>query len=195
LGYTSIFPFDALTAPVDGATSIPKGDAVLEERFEWPPDVDALWERCVHQHDVSVIRDRAYLAWRWDARSGRSSRRYVLRGADGALVALFVLAHAWNHRPNDPKVTLVAEWLADRTRPECLLLPEVIRGLSRDAGDDRVRFHFRPGSPEWRHLAEVGWVVEPMGRLVVGGTYDTRRVSFDRLREGWSFTPGDFDIV
>lgn len=195
LGYSSIVPFDALTASTEGATATPKGDAVLEERTEWPTDVDALWARCVDQHDASVVRDRRYLAWRWDARSGRSPRRFVLRGADGVLVALFVLSHAWNHRPNDPKVTLVAEWSADRTRPECLLLPEVIRGLARAVGDDRVRFHFRPGSPEWRHLAEVGWVVEPMGRVVVGGTYDARRVSLERLREGWTYTPGDFDIV
>jgi hypothetical protein len=171
LGYSAIFPFDGLTACATEPSVPVFGDGALSEVEAWPHDVDALWERCAPQHDVTIVRDRAYLDWRWSPRSGRPTRRFVLRACDGSLSGVFVLAHAWNHRVGDPKTTLVADWLADRFRPECRLLPSAIRALAGRAGDARVRFHFRPGSPEWRHLAEVGFEVEPMGRVVVGGTY------------------------
>ncbi len=197
LGYVPIFNVDGIMGRCSDASSVAEvlGGLRLEEVTAWPLHVDALWMTVMAQHDVITIRDHAYLTWRWVRRPHNVYRRYLLKESNGELAGLFVLLHRWNHREGDPPVTVVAEWMADRTRPACRVLPELIRALGREAGADHVRFHFRPNSPEALHLSEFGYEIEPSGRTLVGGTYDSKLVPLHRLSHGWSITPGDFDIV
>jgi hypothetical protein len=171
------------------------GGGSLVEIDAFPPDTDELWARVRVEYDVATIRDRAYLTWRFVDRPNVAYRRYALREHSGRLLALVVLRHDWLREELKARITAVAEWVVDRRHPLTRVLPDCLRGFAHRAGSEKLWFVFRPGSAEWKHCAEVGYHPVATQFVLVGGTYDHAVVPLSRLREGWFFTLGDFDVV
>jgi hypothetical protein len=167
----------------------------FEEVADIPPDADALWKRIEPQFDVATVRDREYLHWRFAARPHHPYRIHALRERGGELAGMVVLRHDWLRAETGVRTTAVAEWLVVRDRPLSKALPALIEGIAHGVGAERVRYVFRPGSEEWRHLAGIGYVPQSTGFRLVGGTYDHAAVPLRRLVDHWYFTLGDFDVV
>lgn len=86
VGWTTLFDLDAFRRP---APAEPGADLPGFERVEdFPDGVDALWAEGPEAPDLTVVKDRAYLAWRY--RAG-CYRRYVRRNGEGEVVGVLVL--------------------------------------------------------------------------------------------------------
>lgn len=198
-GYIHLHDVRALATPTDAAALLPAvrdldgGSCVAVDRV--PDDLDELWERVRVEHPVSVIRDRRYLAWRYDAKPRGAYRRFAMRDARGRLLAYFVLVDRWIEGEIKKNVTAVVEWVVDRRHPSTKAIAELVPRYAHEAGASEAWFVFRRMSDEWRHCAEVGYVEAATPFVLVGGTYDEALVPLDRLRAEWFFTLGDFDVA
>jgi hypothetical protein len=198
-GYIHLHDVMALALDVGDRAALPAvrdlegGSCKLVDRV--PEDVDLLWERVKVEHAVTVVRDRRYLAWRYDAKPNGKYRRYALRDARGSLLAFFVLVDRWIEGEIKKNVTAVVEWVVDRRHPSTKAICELVPLYAREAGAAEAWFVFRQQSDEWRHCAEVGYRPEATPFVLVGGTYDDALVPLDRLRAEWFFVLGDFDVA
>jgi hypothetical protein len=91
---------------------------------EWADD---LWARCRAHHHVWVVRDRAYLDWRYDARP-ESDYVFLRAEAGGTIVGLAVLAVATREQG---RICFVMELLADPTLSAAL--PTLLAAIEAQA--------------------------------------------------------------
>jgi hypothetical protein len=198
-GYIHLHDVSALSLDVRDATGLPQvahlGDATCTAVDRVPDDVDELWTRVKREHEVTVVRDRRYLAWRYDAKPKATYRRYAMRDARGKLLAFFVLVDRWIEGEIKKNVTAVVEWVVDRRHPSTKAIAELVPRYAHEAGASEAWFVFRQQSDEWRHCAEVGYLPAPTPFVLVGGTYDETLAPLDRLRAEWFFVLGDFDVA
>jgi hypothetical protein len=171
------------------------GEGRIEEVAAVPADLDPLWERTAPEYDVTVVRDRRYLAWRYDEKPGGKYRRYALRDAAGRLLAFWVTVDRWIEGELKKNVTAVVEWVVDRRHPFTKAIPEYVPHAARAAGADEAWFVFRPQSDEWNHCSEVGYLPTAAPFRFVARTYDPAVSPLDRLRDRWFYCLGDFDVA
>ncbi|HYC77002.1 MAG TPA: hypothetical protein VEI02_05180 [Planctomycetota bacterium] len=193
-GYSFLHDVQAMALPV-GEAPPPSASGRVERVREIPADVDALWEAAAKHLDVATVRDRVYLDWRYVRRPGAAYRLYSVRDDAGRLAAFFVLADRWIEGTLNKRVTVVADLMTDRINPAARLAPETAPKLAAEEGAEEVWCVVRPQSDEWRHLAEIGYRPTATPFKLVARTYDREVVPLERLRDGWYFTLGDFDVV
>lgn len=198
-GYSHLHDVGALTWDVRGTADLPAIRALdggrIEEVPAVPEDVDVLWARVAPEYDVTVVRDRRYLTWRYDEKPGAKYRRFAMRDAKGALLAFWVVVDRWIEGELKKNVSAVVEWVVDRRHPLTKAVPEHVPHAARAAGAEEAWFVFRPLSDEWRHCAEVGYVPAAAPFRFVARTYDASVAPLDRLKDGWFYVLGDFDVA
>ena len=187
LGYVHLYDVELMTHEVAGALA-PEGVTVAAA---YPDDWDAFEQRIAVQHGIMTRRDRVYLDWRYLQRPDAHYELLFLRDASGTLFAHAALRHAWLGQPT----TACGELMVDRDHPLAMSAAEAVRAAAARAGSTRVQTFVRPNSPEWIGLASVGWHPEPTQFRFVARTYSGTDLPLDLLKDNWSVSLGDFDIV
>jgi hypothetical protein len=157
-----------------------------------PDDVDALWQRCAGELHTAIVRDRAYLSWRY-VRHPRVRYAFLAVRADrGPLRGLCVVRDGGYH---DAVFSLV-DWLvprADREAERQLL--DGAEQLARAHGRRFLLAMFSPASVELqRFQADHGFHLRVTPHQQVFRPY---AAGIDRqfLFENWHQTMGDLDFV
>lgn len=118
LGFEVVRNLNRLAAPPERVRPRAAGGVEVREEPEFPDAVDELFERAARPFGAAIVRDRAFLAWRFgqaaDAAEGMRSRVALARAADGTLAGYAVLRRgAFDGRP----CALLWDWLVDPDRP------------------------------------------------------------------------------
>ena len=159
---------------------------------EW---ADALWLRCRGQHRAWAIRDRAYLAWRYDARP-QSDYVFLRAEAGGTIVGLAVLAVGTREQG---RICYVMELLADPTLSAAL--PTLLAAVEAQARAQNCAFVSAMVSPGSRYRgAFLADAYLPMPERIFPHElhFGIRRTSNDVIPDlleprTWHLTWGDTD--
>ena len=164
-------------------------EVVAMDRFG--PETDDLWKRTAPEFRFALVRDSAYMNWRFADRPGSPYRIFLAREKKGGRargIAVF--------RKHDflvPGTGLIADWLVPAGDGEA---EEVLVGaLEEEAvrtGSVFLGALFSPLDPRFLAFQRKGF-------LVMGTSYVLGVVTFYRdpswLRERWFYTLGDSDLV
>ncbi|NVB40989.1 GNAT family N-acetyltransferase [Pseudenhygromyxa sp. WMMC2535] len=158
---------------------------------------DALWQRCRDQHRIWVIRDAAFLRWRYDERPESDYLRLQVV-ADGEVVGYAVLA--LSERP-EGKVAFVMDLLVDLDVPGAA--SALLRGLetrARIQGANFMSAMAGPASPTRPWLLRHGYLPLPerlfpqelhFGGRVLAGISQAQLDDPGAWQLGW----GDVDVL
>lgn len=158
-------------------------------RFE--PEVDALWERCAPELDTALVRDAAYLNWRYVAHPDVPYTLHVARDAAGALRGVAVTREGgW-----DPALLSIMDWLVPR---DDLDAERALLHACEQQRRERERSHLAcwlAGDPERARRFQVrhGFhvVLTPHQQCARWWSPELDR---PRLLGGWFQTLGDVDF-
>ncbi|MFO1051674.1 MAG: hypothetical protein U1F36_05635 [Planctomycetota bacterium] len=197
LGYRRVRTIEYLArAAGEGSTAI-AGDLELQRVCVLGEEVDALFERFALGKRCVLIRDRAYLQWRWlDIPHGARDFEVWQVRRRGELAGLMVL------RPRHelmPGACTIADWcvpIDDRDAAQALLARATL--TAREQGRGEVMAVFAEPSPEHAMLRENGFRSESSAkwheRILMHRTFDAT-LAEDWLIENWWYTIGDSDLV
>jgi hypothetical protein len=170
--------------------------------FDALEGVDELWERCRDQHRLWVIRDRAYLRWRYDQRPESDYLRIAIADERGELAGWAVLAIAEREQG---RTCFIMDVLVDagvaRAMPQLL---RRIEDVARARGCVLISAMVGSGS-RWR-AAFLRQAYLPLPeRLFPQELYFGARVLGDAERdidralllhpESWQLGWGDIDVI
>jgi hypothetical protein len=165
------------------------GALAVETVAGFAPDVDELWQRCRAAYPFAVIRDHAYLTWRFVAcplpRSCLEVREH------GRLRGIAVLQRDWQRQP----ILAVVEYFAAPDDDECLAaVLAYARDVAAAADQARIELWLSPRSPAFARAQALGMRWEPTGcRLVCRPARELTDVAAWCAR--WHYTLGDSDIT
>jgi hypothetical protein len=184
--------FLAREIPVDPAAlrAMPGGVEVRAvERFG--PDVDALFATLGPRFGLTLVKDSAYLNWRFADHPSRSYRLLECRGlADGALRGVAVDTVGDFRRPN---TSFVLELLVDLADDEAFTA--LLGACERRAREDEtgaIASVFNPADPMFLRLQQAGYQVWNSSYFLVAAPFSIDALF---LREAWAFTMGDSDLI
>ncbi|MFO0982540.1 MAG: GNAT family N-acetyltransferase [Planctomycetota bacterium] len=152
--------------------------------------VDALWRRCQPDHQLALIRDAAYLRWRYLQCPYGPYRIHALPGADGSLRGLIATRQDWM----GPPIFAIADWLvpaADEAALARLLRFAVAR--ARAAGQQRVETWMPASSPHRRAILARGFGEEPCHYNLCVKMYRPS-LTLEWMKQHWYYTIGDADV-
>lgn len=156
-----------------------------------PEGLDALWAGVSGGYPVSVVRDHAHLAWRYDPR--QTSALYLFSSSCGRPRACLVLeAFLWRGL----RVGQIAEILVDRGDVETLL-PGLVSEAVSVLTANRMEAVLTEGFPQdiRRVLERSGFL--PLERATENFAFLDRHGQFDRATlaesDNWLLGPGDSD--
>lgn len=183
---------DVLWLARPAATSLPSADTRTTVTKSCPDDAEGLLAAMLARRDVGLVRDRAYLRWRYE-HNPRGKYVFVVARDDGGAPrgALVVRCDG----PHDASV-IVTEWLvpaddADTTEALLAAVADVARGLGRTDIVTCVA-----GS-----APDFGRLQHRHGFRVVVSSYQmifrsfTRAVTRNHLFERWRLSAGDLDFL
>jgi hypothetical protein len=174
-------------APRQAATD--EVEVVEVERFG--PAGDELWTRIRSEFGLAIVRDRAYLDWRYaehpegcytmllcrEKRTGRPRGAAVFRIGD------FVIRHAG----------LCVEWLCSRDDLEAeLCLIGAMERLTVARGAGVLAALFNQSDPRFVRFQRHGFLVSGSSYFLV---IVTHKYTIHWLRDHWFYTLGDTDLV
>jgi len=156
-------------------------------------EFDQLWHRCEAELPVSVVRDSAWVNWRYlDA----PSFAYRVLLAQRAEQTIGYAAYRVEHL-SGATIAFVAELFADPSdaRGRAALLAETLRH-AYDSGADRALTLAAPGTPLYRELRRAGFLRRP-GAFSVEIVPLAANLPVEQLRDPnqWSIAGGDFDVI
>lgn len=162
-------------------------------KTEWrrtvPDDHDALWTACASELELSLWKDREYLAWRYDQNPDHEFLYVVLR--EGARLCGVAVVLRESGR------CTICEWLCQRAAGPALgraLIQAVCEGCLR-RGDDRVSFLGHDDGYFARCLAGFRVRPAPESVLTGRGLEDGPLDALVRDGRNWTVTYGDADYV
>ncbi|MEO0651720.1 MAG: hypothetical protein AAFZ65_13675 [Planctomycetota bacterium] len=171
-----------------GSDQLPDGVRVLE-RFD--ASVDRLYARCRDGWGTSVIRDAAFLNWRFADNLLHDYTVLAVDGSDGLAGYLVFRAADWL----TPGTGVLADWLVDADDPAAAeLLREALFAQARRAGKVAVAGFLPEWSAWFERFQTWGFGVFPTEYYMVGRTFDPNH-SLWWLRDHWWFTLADSDLV
>lgn len=156
------------------------------QEAEW----DALWQQRRTQVAWSLVRDQAFLSWRFDARQGKTYHRIALRAATSPVPLGYIVL---NHR--SPTETV---WV-DSILP---VHPEQLRDtwgllcawLHRQ-GIRRLLTYTTPGCPEYALFQGLGWhTCAPPLPVLPGFRLYQPDLSAQHMMQQYAFTLADSDL-
>lgn len=181
-------------APPPGRSPAPPSSAVgVEEVARFDGRADRLWERCAAEFGAAIVRDSAYLGWRY-AEHPEARYRCAIAKAAGA-EAIRGLAVYRRGEFSDRDQGLLVEWLvpsADLDAGRALV--EWALSRSREDGADRLAALIPDSSPWFLAFQREGFLAERTKYVLVGRNYLGREDAF-WFRKNWAYTLGDFDLV
>jgi len=165
-------------------------EVVPLERFG--DDARALYQRCRTGWGASVIRDAAYLNWRFLERPGVRYQVLGVRAADGSLRGCAVYRRA--ERPF-PASGLVMDWLVPDDEPEVgEALREAVLARAHADGARAVLAVFPEWTPWNERFQEWGFRLHTTQYLLIGIVQDPRYDTW-WLRENWWYQLAELDVV
>ena len=171
------------------------GDAAIQVRRveRAGPEFDQLWRRCETEALVSVVRDSAWVNWRY-LDSPALAYRVVLAERGGQPVgyaAYRAQAHAGG------KAGFIADLFAARPdqRGRAALIARTLAALYAEGVDNAVTLAI-PGSPLYRDLRRAGFM-RSRGAFGVQLVPLDPALPLEMLRDphSWNLAGGDFDVV
>ncbi len=175
----------------EGRPLAPAAPGFTIEESAGPPDGAAeLWERVAPSLAFGLVRDPAYLRWRY---AEHPSRRYRFFGARDRTGRLRALAVAVRGRYAVEDACILADWLAPPGDPE----PELplLHAIETRALADGARYLvavFPQNDPRFLRFQRAGFWVGPPSHFLVMNTFKDH---VRWLRDRWFFTLGDSDLV
>lgn len=163
-------------------------DVVEVDRFG--ATADELWTRLAPNFPFALVRDAAYLDWRYAACPWLGYRRFVVRERGGLVRALFVARTNWQRQPIGALVDFLGA--PDDAAAVGLALRTTTR-IARDAGQARVEAWFPERSPWFHHALGSGFRSEPCQYVLCVMLY-RERPDLEWVRERWYYTIGDSDV-
>jgi GNAT superfamily N-acetyltransferase len=161
---------------------------------------DALWERTRHKRPVTVVRDRAWLEWRYKQ---IPTRRYEVRVAQEQGVKLGYVVTRRMELLGVACGMIVDLWVEPTQRGQhaARLLIAAVTRMFLDQGMQIAGALMLPGTPEYAALRQSGyWVCprflepQPIPLTVRWHTGTAPRHPLDDL-SCWFFTMGDYDVI
>ena len=176
----------------EGPTESPEG---VERITAFGPDAERLYERCREQGSkpwgASVIRDAAYLNWRYITNPHHKYDIFGVRRA-GELVGFAAYRRADAPRPNSG---LIMDWLVPEDEPEVAeLLREAVLAQSRRDQTDALIVVFPAWSYWHRKFQEWNWTLAPSNYLLIGIIQNPKYDTY-WLRENWWYQLSELDAV
>lgn len=186
LEWFDIHEVPTLEGRIDALPAPPQSAHGIEEIQRATGEVDALWERLRSETSVSVIRDAAYLNWRFADNPAEQYRLFVHRGAqecDGLAVT---------KRYGD--AVQVVEVLADDDSDAGLALIEEAVRSARSQGAARVNLWLNVGTRLHRRLEKWGMV--PTAPVTYLGAASLRAEASQAFRSyrNWRISMSDSDV-
>lgn len=157
LGWKDIYevPFFGLDVGA-AADAVPKH--AVEALASANNEIDALWERCATQHGWSVVRDAAYLKWRFF--TNPDARYDGLAVREGADLRGYAMTKAYGESLQ------IVDLLADTTEHALSLVQHVV-GLAKKTGKKRVELWLNVTTPLHHELEKMQF--RPSGPITYFG--------------------------
>lgn len=175
--------------PGTGAPELPRGVELLA-RFD--DEVSALYERCARAWGAGVVRDAAYLNWRFVEHPRFRYPIFAVRGPRRELLGCAVYRHAMRPFPN---AGLIMDWLVPEEAPEVgELLREALLAQARADGAQVLVGVFPDWTPWNPRFQEWGFGVHTSDYLLIGIVQDPRYDTW-WLREHWWYQLAELDVV
>lgn len=175
----------------------------FEERADFGPEFDALWERFRDRYPLCFFRDSATLRWRWRDCPVKGHR--ALLAFRGGEPAGWVIWREWTQ--DEYRIATVLDLWCGSDAAATRALLDAVRRRAAAAGCAFLRFGMQEGSAEEQALrADGAWRVSPYerpDRIIVtpmpGSKFDETPEDYDVLRvavhgENWYYTQGDCDF-
>ncbi len=154
--------------------------SAFDEQARW------LFDRCAGAFGAAVVRDAAFLNWRFDDDAGVSFLRLGVRDGEGILRGYAVL----EARPTEGEVRLV-DWLVPADEPEVgERLQVAASAAARAAGAHTLATVLVPWSPWFTRFQTWGYRVEPARSFLLAKS-SVRKLDDLWLRDGWWTTLAD----
>lgn len=182
----------SIAAPPARAVS---GDLMLESIESFPADTDDLWNRAREGKTVCVVRDRAYLEWRYAGNPDHPYRLWTVRER-GALVGTLVTRRAdrFGFRSG-----FLVDLLCEEARAD--VADALVRGAERvlrEEGAELLAALMYPGSAAHAALRRSGFLRAPerlMPQSIHFGVCPLRDEPSLSNPTSWYVTWGDSDVV
>ncbi|HED64645.1 MAG TPA: GNAT family N-acetyltransferase [Planctomycetes bacterium] len=174
----------------------PEADQRMPDRVEeiarFDDDVTALYGRCAKDWGLSVVRDPAYLNWRFFDHPRFCYRVLGLRHPSGELRAYAIFRCADFPHPN---CGLVIDWLVEPNDIEAgELLHEALRVQARRDGAESMLAVFPDWSPWFDRFQIWSWDVFGSDYLLIGIIQDPHYDTW-WLRKHWWYQLAELDTV
>ena len=174
--------------PGEGSAELPAGVEVLDR---WSDDVRDLWQRASESWGASIIRDAAYLNWRFCDNPRHDYTRVVLRDGDRLRGSLVFRVAPWPL----PGSGLVMDWLVPEGDAEAgELLHEAALALGRAQGAHNLLAIFPEWSAWFRRFQDHGWLGRPSDYLM-SGRKNAPQHTMEWLRDHWWYQFAEMDLV
>lgn len=184
--------FLAREIPADPAAlrAVPR-DLTVDEVDRPAADVDALSAGLRESERLVLVKDRAYLEWRYADHPRRRYRMLACREAGGGALRGFAVYTVGDFRR--PNTAFVTDLLVDPADHDALTA--LVAACERMAHADEtgaIAGVWSPVDPLFRALQAMGYLVWDSGYFLVAATFGVDAMF---LREAWSFTMGDSDLI
>jgi hypothetical protein len=165
-------------------------DVVEVERFG--PEMDELWARLAPRFPMAIVRDHAYLAWRYDGCPWIPHRKFLVREkGSGALRGFFVTRSRFQRQPIHALVDYLG---APEDEAGVALALRTATRLAREGGEGRVEAWLPERHPSFRHALAAGFRTEPCQYVLCVMNY-REQPDVDWMRDRWYYTIGDSDVA
>ncbi|MFT5285070.1 MAG: hypothetical protein ACI8TQ_001231 [Planctomycetota bacterium] len=178
---------DGTDNPISAGTS----SHVVERILRFEDEVLDLYQRCSEEWGASVIRDAAYLNWRYIENPFFEYHCYGVRDLSGTLCGFFV-QRTGDWITND--VGILMDWLVPFDDKETAgILHEAYLAVSRSGGAQSLITLFPEWCPWFSHFQGWSWKAYPSDLLTVGR--QAHLWDMEYLRENWWYQLGETDLV
>lgn len=172
-----------------GPTQLPDGVESLDRFGE---DVRELYDRCRDDWGASIVRDSAYMNWRFPDSPRADYDLFGVRNEEGGLLGCAVFRKADWPRPESG---LIMDWLVPTDEPEAAeLLRDAVLNRGRELRVRTVLGVFPEWSPWFLRFQEYGWSVFSSPYLLIGIVQNPRYDTW-WLREHWWYQLAELDVV
>jgi hypothetical protein len=176
--------------PDDDEVGKPTDRSGVVELASLDDRVDRLWRACAGDLQLALVRDRAYLQWRYVQCPLARHRLFALPDERGELRGLMVTRAQWQNAP----ILAVMDWLVPARDPGTLavLLRHAVV-VARAEGQQRVETWLPASSPHRAVILARGFGEEPCYANLCVKPY-RRDLDLDWMRRHWYYTIGDSDV-
>lgn len=193
-GFVPLGPVPLLSKPLDAGSTL--GDrgtffVIVHEEADLDARMDSLWRRCYLERPVAIIRNAAYLRWRYlECPDVRYHFLVAQRRFSRTILGLAVLRLGWQTHP----IACLVDWLVPSSSAAVggALLAYAER-MAGAAGMKSLQAWFPPASRQFHFLLEAGFRCEATPYELVALSADPS-ISLEWARDRWYYTMGDSDI-